>query len=323
MVRHMVLVHAFGGSNPSSRTNKSTKYERNAYTFKNKNQNNRLTNQEISEPIGFTNFIKKDMTKQKDNLTKKNEINKLGVEAVRIGGPLAGNVGGAVIGALLGGPVGAAIGGVAVTVLTEFTSRALGVREKERVNALFLLTAKRVDEKIAQGASVRSDDFFTTKKDGRSSGEEIFEGIVLASQREYEEKKLPYFANLLANIVFSSIEKSDANLLLKMAERLSYRQLCLLAIFAGQQIKSTLRSESYRGKTGEVTLPNTLIAILQEIYELDQLGLINCSGEVLLGLSDVTPAKMNVQGTGSTLGNLMELRSIPAGDLVQIATHLE
>src|SRR5690606_15674712 len=66
--------------------------------------------------------------------------------------------------------------------------------------------------------------------------EEILEAVLLVSQKSYEELKLKFIGNLYANIVVTpSMDRYQANLLLKLAEALSYRQFCLLRFFCLRQ----------------------------------------------------------------------------------------
>lgn len=52
----------------------------------------------------------------------------------------------------------------------------------------------------------------------------------MASQREYEERKLALYGELLASIAFRrDISRAHANYMIREVERLSYRQLCFLA----------------------------------------------------------------------------------------------
>ena len=53
---------------------------------------------------------------------------------------------------------------------------------------------------------------------------------MLVAQKEYEERKLQYIANLYANIAFDdSISCEMADKLLKISSELTYRQLIILA----------------------------------------------------------------------------------------------
>ena len=107
------------------------------------------------------------------------------------------------IGMAVGGPVGAVIGASVGTVIKEvyedLLSRFLSKKERERVVLVTDIIKEKLDENIKAGKAIRDDDFFTTSK-GRSSAEEIYEGVLIASQKEYEEKKLILLGRLYANI---------------------------------------------------------------------------------------------------------------------------
>jgi hypothetical protein len=108
----------------------------------------------------------------------------------------------------------------------EIAHRLLSKREKTRVGAVIIYAAIHIKEKLNKGMQPSQDDFFS-QQPGRSSAEEISEGVLLAAQREYEEKKLQFYDHLLENIAFSSgVGRAHANLLLKLSQELSYRQLC-------------------------------------------------------------------------------------------------
>jgi len=62
---------------------------------------------------------------------------------------------------------------------------------------------------------------------------------------------------------------------------------------------------------------------LQEIFELYSQGLLNGGGESFLGVGDIIPNKMKIQGITSSLHNLMELWTIEMKDIEDIATLLE
>jgi hypothetical protein len=125
----------------------------------------------------------------------------------------------------------------------------------------------------------------------------------------------------MANIAFeSNFDKARANFLLKLANNLSYRQLCLIAILAGTEIKSKLRTTDYRGDASSIT--QHLASILHEIKEMHNYDIVNIPNDTLLGITDVNPSKMKVQGAGVELGRLMELNKIPASDLHEVAVAL-
>jgi len=244
-------------------------------------------------------------------------------ELIDIGSEITGGAAGSIVGFLAAGPAGAVVGGASGPIITrvvkkiaaEIRQRFLGHREEVRIGATLTYAVKKIKEKIDNGQQVRQDDFFDYEKNNRPPAEEITEGVLIASQKEHQEKKLQYYGNLLANLAFDTrYDKEQANHLLKVAQLLTYRQLCLLALFAKKEHYG-LRQEDYRGQK---QFNQDLLILLQETYELNSLGMLDCSGEAMLGLTDVNPAKMNVKGVGAHLHNLMELWSIEQKDIIKI-----
>ncbi|MFN4865270.1 MAG: hypothetical protein ACK5GZ_02945 [Cyanobium sp.] len=243
------------------------------------------------------------------------------------GAEIAGGAVGGALGFLAGGPFGAAAlgaGGAAAAVAIkriggEISERFLGSREKVRTGAVLALAASEIDERINGGESVRDDGFFNQEPDGRSAGGEVVESVLLKSQREPEEQKLPYMAHLLAAISFDSgVSAGMAQQLTKLAEQLTYRQLCLLKVGVCRKMLH-LRESDYRGQG---SFNRELLQILYECHDLYARGLVNFGGEVALGLADVKPGAMEPQGFGAELFNLMKLSTIPDEEALAIAVIL-
>lgn len=244
----------------------------------------------------------------------------------------AGDVIGFLIGGLIGGTGGAAIGGAAAPIIgltfskvaKEIKARLLGHREEVRIGATFTYAVVKIRENITNGQQIRQDGFFQEQPDQRAAAEEILEGILLVAQREHEEKKLLFYANLVANIAFHpEISRAEANLLIRLGERLSYRQICLLKLFMDKN-RFRLRQENYRnfGNLGEAR-----VSLLQEIYDLYSQRIIDIRLDLVFGqtlpyLEDIIPGQLNVQAIGTRLYHLMELSRIESEDLQQIATLL-
>jgi hypothetical protein len=182
------------------------------------------------------------------------------------------------------------------------------------------LTAAEVRERLKAGQKIRDDDFFEKKAGGRSDAEEVAESVLLRSQREAEERKLPYMAHLLSSIAFDkSISAKLAHQLTKTAEALTYRQLCLLKIAVFRQ-EIGLRAENYRNAGA---FQKELYQVLYECLDLYTRALVNFGGEVAFGPTDVQPGSMTVQGLGADLYNLMSLHTIPNSDLAPIAAQMK
>jgi len=246
---------------------------------------------------------------------------------IELGANMAGGVAGAAVGFFTGGPAGALIGAAFGPALahavrevgSDLYNRHLSQREMARIGAVMFYAAEKFRENIENGQQIRQDGFFQEQPGERADAEEIVEGILLSAQREHEEKKLNYYGNLLANIAFHpKIDKAQANLLIRMGQRVSYRQMCLLALFAHSD-SFNLRQGDYRASE----IDTDRIPLLQEIHDLYSQGLLNCSGNALLGMRDIIPANMNVQGMGATLHNLMELCKVDAQNLNTIAVMLK
>ena len=105
-------------------------------------------------------------------------------------------------------------------------------------------------------------------------------------------------------------------MLVKIAGNLSYYQLCLLSIF-GQNIFN-LREDSYRSN---LKIAHGLLALLHEVYDLADLQLIG-SGDAVLGIVDIAPAKLKLQGQGELIFKLMELSKMPSDELAILAEKL-
>lgn len=260
---------------------------------------------------------------QKDDAEKSDGIRKL----IDGGAEIAGGAVGGALGFLAGGPVVAALlgaGGAAAAMALkhigqEVSERLLGSREKVRVGGVLAIAAAEIHQRIERGEQIRSDDFFTAKSGGRSDAEEVAESVLLKSQREPEEKKIPYMGHLLSNVAFDAqISPEMAHQITKAAEQLTYRQLCILKLAVVKDV-FRLRAGDYRGLA---TFSKDLYQVLYECLDLYHRGFINFGGEVAFGPTDVAPGKMTVQGLGADLFNLMKLASIPDQDIISIATQL-
>lgn len=244
------------------------------------------------------------------------------------GAEIAGGAVGGALGFLAAGPLGAAAlgaGGSAAAIAIkriggELSERFLGPREKVRTGAVLALASSEIEARIKGGEAVRDDGFFNSGPDGRSDGGEVVESVLLKSQREPEEKKLPYIAHLLAAISFDpGVSAGMAQQLTRLAEQLTYRQLCLLKVGVHRNALR-LRGSDYRGQGA---FNRELLQLLYECHDLYVRGLVNFGGEVALGLADVKPSAMEPQGFGAELFNLMKLGTIPDDEILMISGKLQ
>jgi hypothetical protein len=135
---------------------------------------------------------------------KSNTANKSSNDLLESGAELVATLTGVAVGQAITGHAGeyagAIVGPIICRLLQEFSKRRLGRREKERLGAIVIFAIQKIEANFVVGNHIRSDDFFTDQPDGRSSAEEIAEGVLTVSQREYEERKIRFYGNLLGNL---------------------------------------------------------------------------------------------------------------------------
>ncbi|MEQ8747365.1 hypothetical protein [Pyruvatibacter sp.] len=243
------------------------------------------------------------------------------------GSDIAGTAVGGALGFLAAGPVGAALGGAGGTLAAhalrglgeEVAERVLGSREKVRVGGALAIAASKIQGRLNHGESLRQDGFFQPTRNGRSDADEVAESVLLKCQREAEEQKIPYMAFLIANLAFEpEISTGLAHQIVKTAEQLTYRQLCILKI-AALNSQYGLRQSDYRGHGN---FEKALYELLYECIDLYSRSLISFNGEAAFGPTDVKPGSMTTQGIGQDLFNQMGLATIPQTDLDPIIVEL-
>ncbi len=264
---------------------------------------------------------------------------------VDAGSKITGSAVGAGIGFLLGGPIGAAMGGGSAYMLqrgiievgTDIAERLLSEREKIRIGGVTIYAVDKILKKLAAGEMLRDDGFFESLSTGhpacaeipiieRPPANEVFEGILLAVQREHEENKLPFVGNLLANIFFDSIiDKAQANLLIKFAQRFSFRQMCILSLYADQDKIIEMKRRCINNPQ-EYSIAKRE-SLLSEAVELGllfrgrDLSFDSMPGIPVSSLYDLWHSEnVQVAGVGRDLYRLMELERIDDGELVAIVS---
>ena len=223
--------------------------------------------------------------------------------------------------AALATSAGAAAGLALSRVANEFVGRALATRERTRLDKALCTIRDGISARRMHGLKVRTDGFFD-QTDGGSLSEavEIAEHTLVKCQREPEEKKIHYIGQMYASIAFEgSVSAGLAHNMIKTADEMTYRQLCLLSIAGTGEHRDSLRANDYRG---QATFPTELWEVLYEVLPLYQRGLVNFGGEVLFGPTDVKPGAMVAQGMGAMMFDLMRLSTIPREDLDPILHQL-
>ena len=244
------------------------------------------------------------------------------------GADIAGGIAGGAIG-LIGGPAGAILGGGLGVALTsgvkEIVNRNLAEREKSRTAASVAYIFTGIQNKLDSGIQVRQDSFFDSSN-GRSSAEELFEGVLLKCKDQYQEKKIKYISKIFEKATFDTgISPETANQILSMAESFTYRKYCVISFFAQ---KETLYNTDELMKEVYSWYPNAefsfeLEILKQDIFELVNLGIIDQNNLMMVTRNEVIPENFKLTKIGQALYELMDLNEIPKEDLDPIFEELK
>jgi hypothetical protein len=183
------------------------------------------------------------------------------------------------------------------------------------------VAAAAIARRLESGELPRADEFFDQDRNDRAAAEELLEGVLQAAADAYEERKVPFLGTLYAAIAFDeSIGRAYANLLIRSARRLSFRQLVVLAVLwegdAAEMAAAAAREEPPRSLV-------TSDELAPEIDELERLGLLGRGspggsskrgGMTFVDASSVPLADLSLSRHGKQLYELMGLDDIPASD---------
>lgn len=209
---------------------------------------------------------------------KKNDTIK---EIIKSGSEISGGIGGAIIGSLITGPLGTILGGASGPIIAkifektgiEVKKRLLGRREEIRIGAAYAFAINKINENQKIGIGLRTDNFFEESEGGRPASEEILEGIILYSQREFEELKVKYLGNLYANICSDeNVSKEHSHQLIKTINALSFRQLCILELLRKKFLEDKMQESTTRKIEIEAI---SLMDVVIEVRDLQQRGLVS------------------------------------------------
>jgi hypothetical protein len=246
------------------------------------------------------------MTEQSDKLK----------EIIEKGSEVGGSVAGAVIGLAIAGPVGA-VGGAAVGPMVALAFKKIGTqiselfmspREEARVGATITLALEKIAKEIEGGKSTRNDDFFSPQTSDRSKADTLLEGTLLRARNEYEEKKIKFYSSFLANLNFDeSVSFEKGNTLLRILEKLSYRQISILGYFeeiVNLDTKNWMVSFSELGEMGRFQ------DFYSELMDLYNQQLLQQSGT---GIT-MSVNSMKLSPLGRTMCNLLNTKDVEVKD---------
>lgn len=220
------------------------------------------------------------------------------------GAEIGGSVTGAAIGLAILGPL---ITSVFKKIGNDISTKILSPREEARIGATYSLALDKINTEIQNGKEIRNDNFFIPQNGDRSSADMILEGTLLKARDEYEEKKIRFYSNFLANLNFdASISFEKGNTLLKIIEKMSYRQIVLLGYIEEIKVLDTSNWTAQFTQKEDLGPFHDFYSELMDLYNqqiLKQVG----------QFSMMIPA-MELSGLGIALCKLLNTTEIENGD---------
>ncbi|MFD2825258.1 hypothetical protein ACFSYG_02145 [Leeuwenhoekiella polynyae] len=231
---------------------------------------------------------------------------------------VGGGIGGAL--GLIGGPLGAIAGGALGVALThgikEIVNRQLSNRQEIRVSASTVYILSGVTEKLENGEQIRQDNFFDNQN-GRSSAEELFEGIILKCKDQYQEKKIHFLSKIYEKTIFDqNISYETANQILNISESFTYRKICIVAFYGriDNFDRTLILKEPYIWYENATYSLDTEI-LKQDIFELMNLGILDNNNTMTSTRNGIVPNNFKLTEIGDILFLLMDLNEVIVEDI--------
>lgn len=184
------------------------------------------------------------------------------------------------------------------------------------MGSCLLLAYELIAQRLNGGEQLREPGFF--KRRERRAQQDLrsrprnYLGTFLAARDAYEERKIELLARFYSNAAFAhGIDASHLNHILNLAKLLTYRQLVIIGIL-GKLDRSEVRATDFRGGG---SLPAATIGVLFEIYQMVSLDLISSTDSgYILGVADINPSLLQLQGNGAHLFNLLRPDEVPGDE---------
>jgi hypothetical protein len=264
-------------------------------------------------------------------------------EVVESGSAVGGAIA-TVAASLVAGPVAGAAGGALLQrallrVGGEIERRVLAGLRARRVARAVEAVGDSGRARLGAGEQPRADGFFD-EQDGESAAGELLEGVLLTAADAWENRKVPYIGNLFAGMSFDpAVSIAESSYFLRLADRLTYRQLALLAFWhaatrdGSDYERAVLSLGVDQDEQGGRPTP-ALTAEMDDLMRAGMLGVAREGGTVGYpeptwgGVADVASlrgtdlATVRLTPLGETLYRLMGLDQVPPEDLDDVLAAL-
>ncbi|HEX6666766.1 MAG TPA: hypothetical protein VF081_09250 [Solirubrobacterales bacterium] len=259
-----------------------------------------------------------------DNQDKPEPGGELARAGARIGGAAAGGFLSAVMGPEAGAGAGQALSELGESLVTY----VLDQRPRDRVLRVLGRAAGQVEERRAAGEEVRPEIADTESEEAAA----VFEAVVDAAARSFEEKKGEAIANFYASVAFdSSVSIPDALLYLRRIRSASWRQLVAMRFFESEERKEERELIQVPLTEGDAYIHPPLGDELSELFRAlgllgvdDGKGHVNNPSDIWDGGDAVTKtSNVRLTSLGAAVIRLSRLDEIvTAEELDEIAAEL-
>jgi hypothetical protein len=168
----------------------------------------------------------------------------------------------------------------------------LAPRQEKRIGEAAKAAFDEIEVRLGADEEVRED---FRDPDDDSPAVELLEGVLRTAADEWEQRKVPYIGRIYAGLAFdASISPAECAYLIKVAERLTYQQVVLLAFWEAAQDSGKPYEQEVvmlavrRAEGGARPAPTT-------IAEMDDLG--------SAGLLGVATERDGIVRPGATFGS--------------------
>lgn len=251
-------------------------------------------------------------------------------EILRLGNIIIGATVGNTLSILTDDPVaqvsGSAVGAILPEVLNDFSERVLSRREKIKVGAVTQFAVEKILINLNAGKIINLEFTNSIKEEHRTSAEELYEGILIKAKNEAQEKKIKHIGAIYGNCIFvEDITSEDVNHLLSAVGGLTYRKLSIIALYGRKKEifpEKNIMVDPYSWYPN-VSFHLSTQAILQDLFELGNQGIVDLKSLLATNHLHLWPAKFELSQLGQKYFELMSLDEIPIQDLNPIIDNLE
>ncbi|MCY4569470.1 MAG: hypothetical protein OXD49_14330 [Candidatus Poribacteria bacterium] len=165
--------------------------------------------------------------------------------------------------------------------LERFITPLMSERQSARLLQWAQQAAEGIAQRLANGEKYREDGFFDEIPTGRSKMDEVVESTLKKVMETTEEPKIKFMANLTENVHFDSdIDIDTYRRLLNYLEELTYRQLCIVKLFANA---NQIDLDNF----GHPNITQNLSSILTDCFEVRDKGFINSGNPLMEKISEL------------------------------------